>query len=132
MNRVVEKFLRAEESIIFLSTDEISLNDVYDDIPIGVRVVVVNNKNGRKRVMDLGLLSFIMKNCENGRYFVERYLDLTRSLDDIQEEFKVFTELEYLALCPDDKIKMLDKDLQSVLQKLKTYLTRRIKKNNEL
>jgi len=132
MNRIVEKFLRAEEAVIFLSTDEISINDLYDDIPIGVRVILVNNKNGRKRIMDLGLLSFILKNCENGRHFVERYLDLTRSLDDIEEEFKVFTELEYLALCPDDKIKMLDKDLQSVLQKLKTYLTRRIKKNNGL
>ncbi|BCU71389.1 hypothetical protein [Stygiolobus caldivivus] len=132
MNKIMEKFLRAEEAVIRVNEDEISLQELYDDIPIGVRVIIVSEKNKRKRVVDLGLLSFILKNCKDGEKFVKAYIDLSRSLNDIKEDFGVITELEYLSLCPEEKLKTLDKDLVSVLQKLKTHLSRRNKESHEL
>ena len=128
MNKIVEKFLKAEEAIITAHEGEVSLNDLYDEIPIGVRVILVG-KNGRKRIMDLGILSFILRNC-NGEKFVKAYLDLSKSLDDIKKEFGVFTELEFLSLCPEEKLQQLDKDLVYVLQKLKTYLSRRMREGS--
>lgn len=127
MDDIVERFLREEEAIIEVKEGEIRLEDLEKEIPIGVRVILVG-KNGRKRVIDLGILSFIYKYCENGKSFAKEYLDLSHSLKRIYELFNVYTELEFLALCQSEEKNRLHPDLLNILNKLKSSLSTRNKK----
>ena len=122
MAKIIEKILKEEEAIVEIKNGEISVNDLYYEIPIGVRVLIRSSK--RRRLVDLGILSFIVRNC-NGVEFAKDYLDLSHSLKYIFEKYGVYTELEFLALCDEEKLKCLDKDLLAILQKLKIYIVTR-------
>ncbi|PVU68121.1 hypothetical protein DDW01_00810 [Sulfolobus sp. SCGC AB-777_G05] len=125
MTKIIEKILREEEAIVEIKDGEVSVNDLYYEIPIGVRILIRGSK--RRRLVDLGILSFIVRNC-NGTEFAKDYLNLSHSLKYIFEKYGVYTELEFLALCDEEKLKCLDKDLLAILQKLKIYIVTR---NNE-
>lgn len=120
MDDILERFLREEEAIIEIKENEIKLAELEREIPIGVRVIVVGKK--RKRVMDLGILSFIYRFCKDGKIFANDYLNLNYSLEDIYSIHGVYTELEFLALCESEKKKNLHADLLYTLNKLKSYL----------
>ncbi|BAB66559.1 MULTISPECIES: hypothetical protein [Sulfurisphaera] len=120
MDDIVNRFLKEEEAVIRVNEGEINLSNLEKEIPIGVRIILVGKK--RKRIMDLGILSFIYKYCKNGKDFSRDYLDLSLSLEDIFKKYKVYTELEFLALCESEEKNNLHKDLIYVLNKLKSYL----------
>ncbi|AHC51817.1 hypothetical protein SUSAZ_07585 [Sulfolobus acidocaldarius SUSAZ] len=122
-------FIKEENAIIYLNENEIKIDDLRREIPIGVRVILTG-KNKRKRLLDLGLLSLILRKCEKGEYIVELFLDLSISMKDIKEKIGVYTELEYLSLCDLERFKELDKDVIHILQQLKNFVQNR--NNNEL
>jgi len=117
---ILEKFLKEEEAVIKVKGDEIKIEDLEKNIPIGVRIIIIGEK--RKRVIDLGMLSFIYRFCENGKAFATDYLDLNISLEDIYSRYNVYTELEFLALCQSEEKSNLHPDILYTLNKLKSYL----------
>ena len=128
MDDIIEKFLKEEEAVIKVKQNEIKIEDLEKDIPIGVRVIIIGEK--RKRIVDLGMLSFIYKFCENGKAFATDYLNLNLSLEDIYSKYKVYTELEFLAFCQSEKKSKLHPDLLYTLDKLRSYLISKSKKRN--
>ena len=130
MDDIVEKFLREEEAILEVKVNEINVDNLKKNIPIGVRIIISGKK--RKRIADLGMLSFIYKFCENGKAFATDYLNLNLSLEDIYSKYNVYTELEFLALCQSEEKNKLHPDLLHTLNKLKSYLMSRNKKQNGL
>jgi len=117
---ILEKFLKEEEAVIKVKDDEIKIEDLEKNIPIGVRIIIIGEK--RKRVIDLGMLSFIYRFCKNGKAFATDYLDLNISLEDIYSRYNVYTELEFLALCQSEEKNNLHPDILYTLNKLKSYL----------
>ncbi|AAY80915.1 hypothetical protein [Sulfolobus acidocaldarius] len=117
-------FIKEENAIIYLNENEIKIDDLRREIPIGVRVILTG-KNKRKRLLDLGLLSLILRKCEKGEYIVKLFLDLSISMKDIKEKIGVYTELEYLSLCDLERFKELDKDVIYILQQLKNFVQNR-------
>lgn len=120
MDDILEKFLKEEEAVIKVKDDEIKIEDLEKNIPIGVRIIIIGEK--RKRVIDLGMLSFIYRFCKNGKAFATDYLDLNISLEDIYSRYNVYTELEFLALCQSEEKNNLHPDILYTLNKLKSYL----------
>lgn len=123
MDDIVEKFLKEEEAVIKVKVKEIKVEDLEKNIPIGVRVILVGEK--RKRIVDLGMLSFIYKFCKNGKAFATDYLNLNLSLEDIYSKYNVYTELEFLALCESKEKEKLHPDILYTLNRLKSYLIKR-------
>ena len=126
MDDIFEKFLKEEEAVIKVKPNEIKVDDLEKDIPIGVKIIIVGEK--RKRIVDLGMLSFIYRFCENGKEFVTDYLNLNISLEDIYSRYNVYTELEFLALCQSEEKRNLHPDILYTLNKLKSYLMSRKKR----
>ena len=120
MDEVLEKFLKEEEAVIKVKHNEIKIEDLEKNIPIGVRIIIIGEK--RKRVIDLGMLSFIYRFCKNGKAFATDYLDLNISLEDIYSRYNVYTELEFLSLCQSEEKNNLHPDILYTLNKLKSYL----------
>lgn len=128
LSEVLRKFLVSESYIIEVSEEEINVNEFERfEVPIGTRVIIFSNRNGRKRLVDLGILKIIYERCN--KEFVKEYLDLSRSLIEIYKKYNVYTELEYLALC--GKFSDLHRDLVNVLVKLKKYILSRSKLNHD-
>jgi len=122
---VIKKYLLSEESVIEVDENEINNAKEFlelDEIKVGTRVILVG-KNGRKRLVDLGILQIIAK-CGHVE-FIKDYLDLSIPLSNIYEKYGVYTEIEYLAL--NEKCYTKDEDLIAVLKKLKEYILKRDK-----
>jgi len=117
---ILEKFLKEEEAVIKVKHNDIKIEDLEKNIPIGVRIIIIGEK--RKRVIDLGMLSFIYRFCKNGKAFATDYLDLNISLEDIYSRYNVYTELEFLSLCQSEEKNNLHPDILYTLNKLKSYL----------
>ncbi|MUN28168.1 hypothetical protein [Sulfuracidifex metallicus] len=119
LREVLDRFLKDEEDIIYIKNinpDEFKENE----IPLGTTVIM--EVKGRRRLMDLGLLSIIYNRC-NGINFVKDYLNLNYSLEDIHKKYKVYTELEYFSLyCPPMHV---DGDFSEVAVRLKAYILSR-------
>lgn len=84
LREVLDRFLKDEEDIIYIKNinpDEFKENE----IPLGTTVIM--EVKGRRRLMDLGLLSIIYNRC-NGINFVKDYLNLNYSLEDIHKNTK--------------------------------------------
>ncbi|BDB97339.1 hypothetical protein [Saccharolobus caldissimus] len=125
LHDVIKRYLLSEETFIEINEGEISANEflTYDEIKIGLRVIIIG-KNGRKRLVDLGLLQIIAK-CGDLE-FVKDYLNMSKSLRDIYNKYKVYTELEYVAV-KEECQKGLDEDILNVLSRLKFYILHREK-----
>ncbi|EZQ04835.1 MULTISPECIES: hypothetical protein [Acidianus] len=121
LSEVVELYKKKEETFI-----EINEKIEFEDIPVDIGTRIILNKGERKRLIDLGILSLIYKKNRN---FVQDYLDLDSSLDNIHEKYGVYTELEFLSICCQDLVS--DLDLKAVLEKLKTYILSREKEADE-
>lgn len=116
LSRVLELYKTAEE-------DEIEITESIEfdqEIKIDIGTKILLNNGTRRRVIDLGILSIIYT-CN--KEFVNDYLDLEYSLEDIHKKYGVYTELEYLAINCEHLVK--DKDLLEVLKKLKMYILNR-------
>ncbi len=122
LSEIVTKFKLSEESEIEVN-ESIEFEDI--EVDIGTRVLLIKGK--RKRIVDLGILSIIYKNCS--KEFVKDYLDLTHSLKFIHEKYGVYTELEYLAINCEKFVK--DKDVLATLVELKAYILTRENKQHE-
>ncbi|BFH74516.1 hypothetical protein SJAV_24600 [Sulfurisphaera javensis] len=120
MDDIVQRFLKEEEAVIKINENEINIEYLDNNIPIGVRIILVGKD--RKRLIDLGILSFIYKYCEKGKEFAKDYINLSISLEDIYFKYRVYTELEFLSLCESKEKNNLHKDLLYTLNKLKSYL----------
>ncbi|ARM76271.1 hypothetical protein [Acidianus manzaensis] len=119
LSEFLELYKLKEEDEIEIK-ENIQFEDIYVDI--GTRVLLNDGK--RKRIVDLGLLAIAYKCNKN---FVNDYLDLSLSLEDIHKKYNVYTELEYIAINCENLIN--DKDLLEVIKKLKTYILAR--ENNQ-
>ncbi|AWR97565.1 hypothetical protein DFR86_08375 [Acidianus sulfidivorans JP7] len=115
LSDVIKLYKIKEEDEIEIR-EKIEFEDI--DINIGTRVLLSNGK--RRRIVDLGLLSIAYKCNKN---FVNDYLDLSYSLEDIHKKYNTYTELEFISLYCEKFIK--DKDLLAVAEKIKTYILAR-------
>ncbi|BDC19627.1 hypothetical protein [Acidianus sp. HS-5] len=122
LSEIVTKFKLSEESEI--EVDSIEFEEM--EVDIGTRVLLAKGK--RRRIVDLGILSIIYKNCN--KEFVKDYLDLTHSLEYVHKKYGVYTELEYLSLNCENFVK--DKDVLATLRELKAYILSRENKQHGL
>ncbi|WP_054845677.1 hypothetical protein [Sulfuracidifex tepidarius] len=118
---ILERFKLEEEDVITIE----NLNpDELKGVEIKLGTNVILQMKGRKRIIDLGLLSIIFNKCD-GVNFVKDFLNLNYSLDDIHRRYRVYTELEYFSLnCPPI---VVDPDLAEVATKLKAFILSREK-----
>nr|WP_276321646.1 hypothetical protein [Saccharolobus shibatae] len=118
------RYLLSEEPIIGINENEINAEEFknVDEISIGIRVIIIG-KNKRRRLVDLGLLQIIAK-CGH-LDFIRDYLDMKFTLRDIYGKYRVYTELEYLAI-NDECVKLInDLDLKYVLSRVKSASEKR-------
>ncbi|QXJ29894.1 hypothetical protein [Saccharolobus shibatae] len=124
LSDVILRYLLSEEPIIEINENEINAEEFknVDEISIGIRVIIIG-KNKRRRLVDLGLLQIIAK-CGH-LDFIRDYLDMKFTLRDIYGKYRVYTELEYLAI-NDECVKLInDLDLKYVLSRVKSASEKR-------
>ncbi|MEM1625992.1 MAG: hypothetical protein QXV69_01705 [Sulfolobaceae archaeon] len=126
LKEIIKKYIIAESYIIEIEEGELKAEELErEEVPTNMRIILYSRRNKRKRIMDLSILKIIYERCS--KEFVRDYLNLSFSLLDIHKKYKVFNELEFLAIC--GKYNDLHEDLVNILNKLRKIIEKREKIN---
>jgi hypothetical protein len=119
LREILQKFKMEEEDVIVIN----NVNpENFRETEVEIGTTVILQMNGRRRIMDLGLLSIIFNKCD-GEKFVKDFLNMNLSLEDIHRKYGVYTELEFFSMnCPPMAV---DPDLGEVAVKLKAFILSR-------
>jgi hypothetical protein len=89
-----------EEPYIEVELSALDLKEILNsEVHGNLRVVIVGR--GRKRTVDLVILSLISRYCSNE--FAQDYLNLDHSLDFIKKQYGCANELEFLSRCIEER-----------------------------